>query len=203
MDEIIKVETPQEIVPIISVEEKKQSFDTVVYDDVTYADLIKESFESINKVENEIYKLFEQSKAKVVGGNNEQLLVFGQQAKDFMELISKQNESRAKIITASTNIIKATQPANAIANVINNSSQSNSDSDNKQESISEIFSNLAKEHDPLKKAVENQNPVLLKENNIDTNIGDDISKRLQEEDATEIIYAPSYYKDLEKRNKVS
>ncbi len=162
-------------------------FNTVVFGETTFSDIIQKSLESIDKVEKELYELGDvvkdlMKKSKGTDKENYYMTIYGEQYKGFLEIVSQQNDSRSKIIQAATNVIKATQSQQPIiGNVFANS-------------LSGQLNNLSHELDPLKKVSLRESEIKPMESGVIAQLENDIKRRIEDEtdDIIEIIHSPSY-----------
>ncbi len=157
----------------------ENQLETVLYENVKLSDLIKKSVDYIDKTDGEIFEMYEALKAQAKVTKIENILIFSESAKSYLELAVRQSDSKTKIITAISNILKNSQPNVAVFN-----NQQNNQPDNKpmqQVDLSHI--------DPLKESMKKEEP---KEFNI---VDEEDLKNIQHDEADDsilVIHSPGW-----------
>jgi hypothetical protein len=101
-----------------NVEEVQESnaLQTVLFDNTTFSDFLKSGAVTIESVEKELMEIYKIIKGKIVSSKPEEALLHINTAREFLELATKQSESRAKLIQSAVSALKSNQTNNSTFN---------------------------------------------------------------------------------------
>ncbi len=166
-----------------------------LYDNTTIGDLIKKSAESIDFVETEAKELYTRAKKKSEGGEDDMLL-YGQDAKEFLELLATLSDSRSKLLTATATLLRAKMPS-AMAAIYQGQGAPSGDSRGRID--------LSDAKDPLEASMGGSRILVTARDPEDERIEESLKKELDEDQgeqgdsqddsrAIKVIHSPSYGK---------